>query len=189
MDGVGVGSPYPCGLVSERTQKLRVEEGQGQALFSPCHQRRSIREDPASCLLRLLRLWLRPRAPENCKKDQGTRLYSCLFLSSTFLTNVAQATGQGLQPDVFYSCWRNRLASLYVRTTMNRPLLPFSQLQAVTVLGSPKLSYVLVARKMHGMWDNIEMDQGPILHNFRGADHWLLAMLERIVSRALFFEQ
>ena len=53
--------------------------------------------------------------------------------------------------------------------------------------GGPKLSYV--ARKLHEMRDDTEVDRMTLLREFWGVAYWVLAIPERMVSRLLFFER
>jgi hypothetical protein len=75
---------------------------------------------------------------------------------------------------------------------MHEPLLtgvcfPFLSFKPWQFGGSPKLSQV--ARQMHGMRDDVEVDRGLVLRKFWGVAHRLLTMPECAVSRVLFFER
>lgn len=75
---------------------------------------------------------------------------------------------------------------------MFEPLLigvcfPFLRFKPWQFRKSPKISWV--ARKMHELRDNVEVDRGPFLRKFWLLAHRLLSMPERMVSRVLFFEQ
>ena len=75
---------------------------------------------------------------------------------------------------------------------MCEPLLigvcfPFLRYKPWQFQGSPRISYV--ARQMHEMRDDVEVDRGFILRKFWSLAHRLLTMPERMVSRVLFFER
>jgi hypothetical protein len=75
---------------------------------------------------------------------------------------------------------------------MLEPLLigvcfPFLRFKPWQFRETPKISFV--ARKMHELRDDVEMDRGPFLRKFWGVAHRLLSMPECMVSRVLFFER
>ena len=75
---------------------------------------------------------------------------------------------------------------------MFEPLLigvcfPFLRYKPWQFRGTPKVSFV--ARKMHEMRDDVEVDRGPILREFWNVSHRLLTMPECMVPRVLFFER
>jgi hypothetical protein len=75
---------------------------------------------------------------------------------------------------------------------MCEPLLtgvcfPFLSFKPWQFGGTPKLSQV--ARQMHGMRDDVEVDRGLVLCKFWGVAHRLLTMPECMVSRVPFFER
>jgi hypothetical protein len=75
---------------------------------------------------------------------------------------------------------------------MFEPLLigvcfPFLRCKPWQFRGTPKMSFM--ARKLHDMRKDIEMDRGPFLSKFWILAHRLLTMSEHLVSRVLFFEQ
>jgi hypothetical protein len=75
---------------------------------------------------------------------------------------------------------------------MFEPLLigvcfPFLRYKPWQFRETPKISFV--ARKMHEVRDDVEMDRGPFLRKFWRVAHRLLSMPECMVSRMLFFER
>jgi hypothetical protein len=75
---------------------------------------------------------------------------------------------------------------------MFEPLLigvcfPFLRSKPWQFRGTPKISSV--ARKLHGMRQDVELDRGPFLRKFWNIAHRLLTLPEHMVSRVLFFER
>jgi hypothetical protein len=75
---------------------------------------------------------------------------------------------------------------------MFEPLLigvcfPFLRYNPWQFKGSPKVSSV--ARKLHEMRKDIDMDRGPFLRKFWNVAHRLLTMPEHMVPRVLFFQR
>jgi hypothetical protein len=75
---------------------------------------------------------------------------------------------------------------------MFEPLLigicfPFLRFKPWQFRGTPKISSV--ARKLHEMRKDVDLDRGPFLRKFWNLSHRLLTLPEHLVSRVLFFER
>ena len=107
-------------------------------------------------------------------------------------------------PRLFLPSWRKQLGkacdlvfSLPVGAIgwpveMHEPLLigvcfPFLSIKPWEFRGTPKLSFV--ARKLHEVRDEAEVDRGPLLREFWRVADRVLAMPERLVPRLLFFKR
>ncbi len=107
-------------------------------------------------------------------------------------------------PQLFCPMWRKQMSKacdLIFRipvgaigwpVDMFEPLLigvcfPFLRYKPWQFRETPKISFV--ARKMHEVRDDVEMDRGPFLRKFWRVAHRLLSMPECMVSRMLFFER